>query len=95
MAEKFADKYDEPPFYTVARITRTGDLVVNIEVADQKWIDDHANDPWFYFEKSPGKDGNPAVINYHYDPATGNFEQPPVPPPDAFVDETPAPAKKK
>ena len=81
-----SDPYMEPPFYDVARITRTGNLVVNIEVANQKWIDDHGSDSWFYFEKSPGKDGHPAVINYHFDPETGNFEQPPVPPVDAPVD---------
>jgi hypothetical protein len=74
------DKYSEPPFYDVARITRVGNLVVNIEVANQAWIDDHATEAYFYFEKSPGSDGKPALINYHYDPETGCFEQPPVVP---------------
>lgn len=74
---------------TIARTTRTGNLIVNIEVASQQWIDEHLNDPWFYFPISPDKDGNPAWINLHYDPETELFEQPkqPDPPESTETDE--------
>ena len=72
----------DPEVFTIARVTRTGNLVVNIEMATQEWIDEHKDDPWFYFPKSPDKDGNPAYINLHYDPVTELFEQPPPPTPE-------------
>jgi hypothetical protein len=61
--------------FTVARVTRSGNLIVNVEVADQEWIDEHQNDPWFYFPKAPDRDGNYPIIDLHYDPVTELFEQ--------------------
>lgn len=85
MARKKAAELDAPALdenvLTIARTTRTGNLIVNIEVASQQWIDEHQNDPWFYFPVSPDKDGNPAWINLHYDPETELFEQPKQPDP--------------
>jgi hypothetical protein len=56
----------------IARIDLATGLVVNIEVADQAWLDAHANDPDFTFEAYP--DEQPAIIGLGYDPSTG-FEQ--------------------
>lgn len=57
----------------IARIALETGLVVNIEVADQPWVDAHADDPDFVFV--PYTAGNPAVVGLGYDPGTG-FEQP-------------------
>jgi hypothetical protein len=72
---------EEESLLDVGRVTRVGNLVVNIEVVTEDWIDTHQDDPYFYFPVSPGKNGKPAWINYHYDPETGNFEQPYSPDP--------------
>ena len=63
----------------IARVTRVGGMVVNIEMATQEWIDNHANDPWFIFPVSPDKDGTYATIGLHYDEQTGLFEKQTVP----------------
>jgi hypothetical protein len=70
------DQYEDGTHLSVARVTRTGGLIVNIEVANQKWIDDHSSDPFFLFAVSPDKEGNPAVIGLHYDQSSGLFEVP-------------------
>lgn len=57
----------------IARIALASGLVVNIECADQEWLDAHADDPDYLFEPYP--DEQPANIGYGYDPVTG-FEQP-------------------
>lgn len=59
----------------IARIDLQTGLVVNTEVADQEWLDAHADDPDFLFV--PYTDENPAVVGLGWDPATG-FEQIPV-----------------
>ena len=89
------DNSIDPEVFTVARITRTGDLVVNIEVADQKWIDDHRTDPWFYFHIAPDKDGNLPVMGLHFDPKSGLFEQLPPPPKPEADEPTVKGGKKK
>ena len=58
----------------IARIARDTGIVVNIEVADQAWIDAHVDDPDFIFV--PYTAGTPAVVGLGWDPVTG-FEQPP------------------
>lgn len=57
----------------IARIDLASGLVVNVEMADQAWLDAHADDPDFVFvvDEPPGS----AHIGLGYDPATG-FEQP-------------------
>lgn len=62
----------------VARVTRVGGMVVNIEMATQEWIDEHQDDPWFIFPISPDKDGTEATIGLRYDEQTGLFEKRPV-----------------
>ncbi len=71
-----ADKYSDGPFFTVARVTRVGGLVVNIEVVNQQWVTDDSHDPFFMFVPSPDKDGNSAFIGLHYDEKTSLFEIP-------------------
>jgi hypothetical protein len=56
----------------IARIDKATGVVVNIEVADQEWLDTHADDPNFAFE--PYTPEQPAVIGLTHDPVTG-FEQ--------------------
>ena len=62
---------------SVARVTRVGDLVVNIEVADQEWLDANANDPWFYFvpysDELLGESVSPQP-GVRYDTSSGEFE---------------------
>ena len=55
--------------FTIARIDRTTGLVVNIECADQEWIDAHADDPDFTFE--PYTPQEPAVIGEAFAPEGG------------------------
>lgn len=62
--------------FNIARVTRVGGVIVNIEVADQAWIDANEHDPYFIFPKSPDADGNFAIIGLHYDDVTGLFEKP-------------------
>ena len=67
-------------FFTVARITRAGNVVVNIEVADQDWLNANEKDPWFYFVVYGDnlKDNQPSgvpSIGFRYDPTTRVFEQ--------------------
>ena len=57
----------------IARIDLATGLVVNIECADQTWLDAHANDPDFAFVTYDHD--NPATVGLGYDPGTG-FEQP-------------------
>lgn len=59
--------------FPIARISLDTGLVVNVELADQAWLDAHAADPDFTFE--PYVPEEPAIIGLGYDPATG-FEQP-------------------
>lgn len=61
---------------TVARVTRVGDLVVNVEVATKKWLDANEHDPWFYWAPAPDKDGNSPQIGLKYDKSKGAFEVP-------------------
>lgn len=58
----------------IARISRSTGVVINIECADQTWLDAHADDPDFIFE--PYTPEAPAGIGRGWDPETG-FEQPP------------------
>lgn len=74
-----ADEYSVGPFLTVARVTRVGSLVINVEIANQDWVDTNTNDPYFLFVVSPDKDGNSATIGLHYSISTGLFEVPPKP----------------
>lgn len=57
----------------IARIDRTTGLVVNIECADQDWLDAHADDPTFLFV--PYVPEEPAIIGLGYDAVDG-FDQP-------------------
>lgn len=59
---------------TIARIDKATGTVVNVEMAEQEWVDAHADDPDFVFV--PYTAGNPAVVGLGWDPVTG-FEQPP------------------
>lgn len=59
----------------IARIALETGLVVNIECADQEWLDAHVADPDFVFVAYT--DDQPAVVGLGWDPATG-FEQPPA-----------------
>jgi hypothetical protein len=76
----------------VARVTRVGNVVVNVEVATQEWLDSVKDDPWFLFVtyddhlKDNGSVGKP-FIGLRYDPETKSFEQPPEPP--SFPEMTP------
>jgi hypothetical protein len=63
--------------FPIARISLETGLVVNVELADQEWLDAHANDPDFTFEPYVAEE--PAIIGLGYDPSTG-FEQPPEQP---------------
>lgn len=58
---------------TVARVDKATGLVLNIELADQSWLDAHAKDPACRFV--PYTDTAPAIIGLKHDPVTG-FEQP-------------------
>ena len=60
--------------FPVARISLETGLVVNVEMADQAFLDAHAGDPDFTFEPYV-EDEQPAHIGLGYDPGTG-FEQP-------------------
>lgn len=51
----------------IARIDRTTGVVINIEVANQDWLDAHADDPDFDF--AAYTDENPAVIGEEFVPA--------------------------
>lgn len=57
----------------IARIDKATGIVVNIEVADQAWLDAHSADPDFTFETYVPE--APAFIGLGYDAVTG-FEQP-------------------
>ncbi|MDO8308555.1 MAG: hypothetical protein Q7V58_09420 [Actinomycetota bacterium] len=56
----------------IARIDKATGLVVNIECADQEWLDAHADDPEYTFV--PYTPEAPASIGLKHDPVTG-FEQ--------------------
>lgn len=71
------DDYSTGPFLSLARVTKAGHMVVNIEVGNEAWATQ--NDAWFHFVATPDRDGNEACIGYRYDPSTGTFEQPKVP----------------
>lgn len=58
---------------TIARIDKATGTVVNVEMAEQEWLDAHADDPDYLFV--PYTDAEPAIIGLGYDPGTG-FEQP-------------------
>ena len=53
----------------IARIDRATGVVVNIECADQSWVDAHADDPDYDFVTYP--EDAPASIGHAYDPETG------------------------
>ena len=57
----------------IARIDPASGLVVNVEMADQAWLDAHADDPDFVFVVD--EPDAPAWLGLGYDPGTG-FEQP-------------------
>lgn len=64
----------------VARITRVGDVIVNVELADKEWLDAQADDPWFYFvayvlSDEPDPDNTPE-IGGRYDKKAKKFVQP-------------------
>lgn len=64
----------------IARIDEAG-LVVNVEVADQAWVDENQGVDGFTFVEST--DDNQAWIGATYDASTGLFSSMPVP--DALV----------
>lgn len=72
------DAYQVDPLITVARVTRVGDVVVNIESANEAWLGDAEGDGFFYFVQSPDREGGGAVIGLRYLPGEGLFEQPPL-----------------
>lgn len=57
----------------IARIERATGLVVNVEEADQEWLDVNATDPEFLFAPCPD-----SGIGYLYDPQSGTYSEPPV-----------------
>lgn len=57
---------------TIARIDKATGVVINIELADQEWIDAQADDPDCAFV--PYTPEAPASIGGRHDPVTG-FEQ--------------------
>lgn len=57
----------------IARIDKATGVIVNIESADQEWLDAHAGDPEFDFV--PYTPDAPASIGLKHDAETG-FEQP-------------------
>ena len=59
--------------FPVARIDLATGVVINIEMADEEWLDAHADDPDFLFEPYVEAD-QPAIIGLGYDPGLG-FEQ--------------------
>ena len=70
------DQYTQAPFFSVARVTVVGNLVVNVEICNQDWLDAHRDgDGLFYFVPAPDRDGNDPVTGLRYDPSTGLFEQ--------------------
>ncbi len=59
---------------TIARVDRATGLVVNLEVAEQDWIDANANDPEFEFVAYEAD--TPALIGAQYDSVLGMFTEP-------------------
>jgi hypothetical protein len=74
--DSYVDRYTKGPFFSVARITQVGDVVVNIEICNEEWLQSNASDKgFFYFVVSPDKEGGEAVAGLRYNPATEMFEQ--------------------
>lgn len=74
--EMSVDRFAKAPYFDVARVTVTGNFVVNIELCNEEWLSQFgAGDGLFYFVPSPDKDGNDAVAGLRYNPSTGLFEQ--------------------
>lgn len=62
--------------FDIARIDRDSLIVVNIEKADQEWIDANAEDPQYMFVKTPDEFGTDARIDHSYDIESGLFGNP-------------------
>ena len=74
----------------VARVTREGNVVVNVESVTQEFLNENANDVWFYFVTYDDnlKDNQPTgipTIGLHYDPVTNAFEEAPSPKADGMT----------
>jgi hypothetical protein len=59
----------------IARVNRADNVVVNLELAEQEWVDAANEDdtPYYFVVYS---DDNLAYVGLPYDPATGVFEWP-------------------
>lgn len=53
----------------IARIERSTGRIVNIEVADAEWLEQHADDPVYLFE--PYVADAPAIVGDTFDPESG------------------------
>lgn len=62
--------------FDIARIDKDTFTVVNIERADQEWIDANADDPKYMFVKTPDDFGTDARIDHSYDIEYGLFGNP-------------------
>lgn len=67
-------------FYNIARINRDTEIVENLEVADQEWIDAQQNDPNYYFLKYDIDETIPyrPYIGYKYESAERWYRYPPI-----------------
>ena len=63
--------------FEIARVQRSDNVIVNVEMATQEWLDANADDPDFLFAKMPDKDGNMGYVMSKYDPETGLFKKQP------------------
>lgn len=67
--------------FEIARINKIDDIVQNLEVADQEWIDSEQNNPDYYFIKYDMQETIPYVpyIDYKYEKEDQWFHYPEVP----------------
>jgi hypothetical protein len=68
-------KLNAEALVNVARVTRTGNLVVNIEIANDSWLKENHDDPFFTFVPTPDGEGNEAEIGSYYSQELKQFEK--------------------